>query len=89
MPDPDCLVPAVYDANAYRNGYSHTDGNSNTYGDAVRQRDNPKRWIRDRQLPALGHSRPKCRPGGDELASAQRNILWIRGRRTRWLLRRR
>ena len=91
MPDLDCLIPVVCDANAYRNGYSHTDGNSDVYAysDTVRQRDNPKRWIRDRQLPTMGHSRPKCKPGGNQLASAQQNILWIRGRRTRWLLRRR
>ena len=89
MPDLDCLIPVVCDANAYRNGYSHTDGNSDTYGDAVRQWDNPKRWIRDRQLPTVGNCRPKRNSGSDQHPGAQWKLFWIRGRRTRWLLRRR
>jgi len=56
MPDPNCHIPVVCDANADSNSYSHTDRNcdcdpypySYAYSDGVRQRDNRKRWIRDR-----------------------------------------
>ena len=91
MPDLDCLIPVVCDANAYRNGYSHTDGNSDVYAysDTVRQRDNPKRRIRDGQLSAMGHCGSKRNSSSDQFAGAQWNFFWIRGRRTRWLLRRR
>lgn len=37
-------------------GNSEPYGNANLYAHAVRQRDNRKRWIRDRQLPTVGHS---------------------------------
>jgi hypothetical protein len=39
MPNPDCHIPAMYNANADSNGYSHADWNSDTYtyshGDAM------------------------------------------------------
>ena len=66
MPGADChagAVPVAHaNGDAYTNGdtdgFTHTYsyGNTNLHTDALRHRDYPKRWIRDRQLPTLGHS---------------------------------
>jgi hypothetical protein len=66
----DFFACAVRNANAYSDSYA--DGNSqphrNAHAHSLRQRHDPKRWIRDRQLPTVDHSRPKRDPRGNEHA---------------------
>jgi hypothetical protein len=72
MPGLNCYTGAMRDAHAHgfthtygdTHSIAHTNtvgnsepyGNTNLHAHAVRQRDNPKRWIRDQQLPTVGHS---------------------------------
>jgi hypothetical protein len=46
MPDPDCDIPVLCNADAHSNSYRHTGDNSDTYryaySDAMRQRHNPE-----------------------------------------------
>ena len=79
-PDTNSHAYGITDSHSHTYGfpYSYADANSIAGPNALRQRHNPERWLRNRQFPAMGYSRPKCDAGGNGRAGAQRNLLWIR-----------
>jgi hypothetical protein len=75
------------DTDGFAHTYADTDSEphayTNRYAYTLRQRDNPKRRFRDGQLPTLGNPGPERDACCNQHAGTQRDLLRIRGRRTR------